>query len=82
MRRLPSREEVRSRSAASAVDERVLVGRADGHERAAPSGVARRDDVAAELVDARDQRLVELRHMRARRSMPISFISSMPAMPA
>jgi len=52
MRRLPSREEVRMPSAGECAHERVLVARADGHERAAPRGVARRDDGAAQLVDA------------------------------
>ena len=62
--------------------ERVLVGRADRHQRAAQRWVARGHDAAAELLDAENQRLVECATCARVSAMPTSFISSMPAIPA
>ena len=60
----PARE-VTIPSAPSARDERRRVGRADADERAPLARLARRRDRAAELVDPRDQPLVQLAHVRA-----------------
>ena len=61
------RSETTMPSLAERAHERGRVGRADADERAAPLGLARRGDDAAELVDAGDQPLVQRVHVLARR---------------